>query len=121
MIELLDETPFVLEKFLKDLSGSITTVLNPNYLVWKSKEMALLTFISSTLTPSVLAITVGCSSALEVWKVLENRFSSFSRSHVMNLKGELHNVKKGSDFVDTYLQKIKVISDKLIEIGRAHV
>ena len=117
MIELLDETPFVLEKFLKNLSGSITTVLNPNYLVWKSKEKALLTFISSTLTPLVLAITVGCSSALEVWKVLENRFSSFLRSHVMNLKGELHNVKKGSDSVDTYLQKIKVISDKLMAVG----
>ena len=33
MIELLDETPLVPEKFLKDLSGSITSVLNPDYLV----------------------------------------------------------------------------------------
>ena len=103
MFELLDEVPLVLEKFLKDLFGTTTSVLNPDYLIWKSKEKALLTFISSTLTPSVLAITVGCSSAQEVWKVLENRFSSISRSHVMNLKGELHNVKKGSDFVDIYL------------------
>nr|POF16809.1 hypothetical protein CFP56_73029 [Quercus suber] len=91
MFELLDEIPIVPEKFLKDLSGNITPVLSPDYLIWKSKEKALLTFISSTLTPSVLAITVGCSSAQEVWKVLENRFFSISRSHVMNLKGELHN------------------------------
>ena len=35
----------------------------------------------------------------------------------MNLKGELHNVKKGSEYVDTYLQKIKVIRDKLMAIG----
>jgi len=35
----------------------------------------------------------------------------------MNLKGELHNVKKGSEYVDTYLQKIKVIKDKLMAIG----
>ena len=35
----------------------------------------------------------------------------------MNLKGELHNVKKGSDFVDIYLQKIKVIRDKLMAVG----
>ena len=103
MFELLDEVPLVLEKFLKDLFGTTTSVLNPDYLIWKSKEKALLTFISSTLTPSVLAITVGCSSAQEVWKVLENRFSSISRSHVMNLKGELYNVKKGFDSVDTYL------------------
>nr|POF21031.1 hypothetical protein CFP56_53756 [Quercus suber] len=103
IIELLDEVPLVPKKFLKDLSGTITSVLNLDYLIWKSKEKALLTFISSTLTPSVLAIAVGCSSAQEVWKVLENGFSSILRSHVMNLKGELHNVKKGSDYVDTYL------------------
>ena len=117
MFELLDEVPLIPEKFLKDLNGTVTSVLNPDFLIWKSKERALLTFISSTPTPSVLAITVGCSSAREVWKVLENRFSSISRSHVMNLKGELHNVKKGSDSVDVYLQKIKVIRDKLMAVG----
>ena len=117
MLELLDEVPLIPEKFLKDLSGAVTSVLNPDYLIWKLKEKALLTFISSTLTPSVLAITIGCSSAQEVWKVLEHRFSSISRSHVMNLKGELHNVKKGSDSVDSYLQKIKVNRDKLMAVG----
>ena len=66
MFELLDEVPLVPEKFLKDLSGTITSVLNPDYLIWKSKEKALLTFISSTLTPSILAMIVGCSSAQEV-------------------------------------------------------
>ena len=35
--------------------------------------------------------------AIEVWKVLENRFSSISRSHIMNLKGELHNLKKEAE------------------------
>ena len=117
LFELLEEPQLIPEKFLKDLSGSYITIVNPDFLVWKSKEKALLTFISSTLTPSVLAITVGCSSAREVWKVLENRFSSISRSHVMNLKEELHNVKKGSDSIDVYLQKIKVIRDKLMALG----
>ena len=117
MLELLDEVPLIPEKFLKDLSGAVTFVLNLDYLIWKSKEKALLTFISSTLTPLVLAITIGYSSAQEVWKVLEHRFSSISRSHVMNLKGELHNVKKRYDSVDSYLQKIKVIRDKLMAVG----
>ena len=94
LFELIEEPQLIPEKFLKDSSGSFTTVVNPDYLVWKSKEKALLTFVSSTLSPSILALTVGCSSVLEVWKVLENRFSSISRSYVMNLKGELHNLKK---------------------------
>lgn len=66
MIELLDQAQLVPEKFLKDLSGSMTTILNLNYLTWKSKEKALLTFISSTLTPLILALTIGCSLGLEV-------------------------------------------------------
>ena len=65
----------------------------------------------------MLALIVGCTSIMEVWKVLENRFSSISRSHVMNLKGELHNLKKGADTIDVYLQKIKVVRDKLLAIG----
>ena len=92
-------------------------MLNPDYLLWRSKEKALLTFMSSTLSPLILALTVGCSTAMEVWKVLENRFSSISRSHILNLKGELHNLKKGADFVDVYLQKIKVVRDKLLAVG----
>ena len=107
LYELIEEPQLIPEKYLKDLSGAYTTIVNPD----------LLTFMSSTLSPSILALTVGCSSALEVWKVLENRFSSISRSHVMNLKGELHNLKKGADSVDLYLQKIKVVKDKLLADG----
>uniref|UniRef100_A0A7N2KWM8 Retrotransposon Copia-like N-terminal domain-containing protein n=1 Tax=Quercus lobata TaxID=97700 RepID=A0A7N2KWM8_QUELO len=75
MFDLLDEMQLIPEKFLKDLSGSITAIVNPDYLTWKSKEKALLTFMSSTLSPSILAITVGCTIAIAVWKVLENCFS----------------------------------------------
>ena len=105
------------DQYLQDLSSAYTAVVNPEFLVWKSKEKALLTFMSSTLIPSILALTVGCSSALDVCKVLENRLSSISRSHVMNLKGELHNIKKGAYSVDLYLQKIKVVRDKLLAVG----
>ena len=117
LFELLEEPQLIPEKFLKDLSGTYTTIVNLYFLVWKSKEKALLTFKSSTLFPSILALTVGCATTMEVWKVFENRFSSISRSHIMNLKGELHNLKMGSDSVDLYLQKIKVVRDKLLVVG----
>ena len=106
LYELLEEPQLVPQKFLKDLSGSYTAIMNPDFLIWKS-----------TLSPSVLALTVGCATAIEVLKVLENRFSSVSRSHIMNLKSELHNLKKGSESVDVYLQKIKVVRDKLLAVG----
>ena len=117
LYELLEEPQLVPDKFLKDLFGSYPTIVNPDFLIWKSKENALLTFISSTLSPSVLTLTVGCATTIEVWKVLENRFSSVSRSHIMNLKSELHNLRKGNESVDVYLQKIKAVRDKLLAVG----
>ena len=33
MFELLDEVPLILEKFLKDLIGTITSMLNSDYLI----------------------------------------------------------------------------------------
>ena len=78
MYDLLDEV---------DLTGSTTSFINPDFQIWKSKEKALLTFMCSTLTSPILALTIICNSAMEVWKVLENRFSSISHSHVINLKG----------------------------------
>ena len=35
----------------------------------------------------------------------------------MNLKGELHNLKKGTNYVDLHLQKIKLVRDKLLAVG----
>ena len=66
------------DPFLKNSSGSFTSEPNPKYLSWKNREQALFTFINSTLSPSVLAITVGQRSAKGVWNVLEKRFASVS-------------------------------------------
>ena len=62
----LDVEAHIPDKYLKDLSSAYTTIVNPDFLIWKSKEKALLTFLSSTLTPSILALIVGCSSTIEV-------------------------------------------------------
>ena len=105
LFELLEEPQLIPNKFLEYLSSNFTSILNPDFLIWKSKEKTLLTFMSSTFSTSILALTIGCTFAMEVWKVLENRFSSISRSHIMNLKGELHNLKKRADSVDLYLQR----------------
>lgn len=50
-------------------------------------------------------------------EIIGDRFSSVSRSHIMNLKGEIHNIKKGTDSMDVYLQRIKVVRDKLMAVG----
>jgi hypothetical protein len=62
-------------------------------------------------------MVVGHNSAQEVWKTLEHRFTSTSRANVLNLKIELHNLKKGTESVSLYLQKVKNTRDKLVAVG----
>ena len=85
MIDVIDDSVIALDHFLKDSSGNFTTEINPSFISWKNCEQAMFTFINSTLSPSILALTVGQKFAKGVWKVLEKRFASISRSHVMSL------------------------------------
>nr|POE68530.1 hypothetical protein CFP56_47928 [Quercus suber] len=101
------------DPFLKDSSGNFTTVANPEYFQWKSRERALFTFLNSTLSPSVLAFIVGQKSGRGVWKVLEKRFASVSRSHVLSLRDELMSIRKGLESMDSFFQRIKEVRDKL--------
>ena len=97
MIDVLDDLISALDRFLKDSSGNFTAEINPAFIAWKNREQAMFTFLNSTLSPAILALIVGQKSARGVWKVLEKRFASVSRSHVMSLRNELNAIKKGVD------------------------
>ena len=74
MIDAIDETTVAPDQFLKDSSGNFTTEIDLAFLSWKNCEQALFTFLNSTLSPSVLALTIVQKSGRGVWKVLEKRF-----------------------------------------------
>ena len=59
---------------------------------------------------------VGTTTSREVWNTLEQRFTSTLRANILNLKLELQSLKKGSDSVNTFLQKIKIARDKLLAV-----
>ena len=97
MIYAINDTVMALNQFLKDSSGNFTIEVNPDFLIWRNRKQALFTFLNSILSPSVLAFTVGQKSGRGVWKVLEKRFASISRSSVMSLRNELNAMKKGTN------------------------
>ena len=89
MIDILDDSIVAPNCFLKDSFGNLTIEINPSFISWKNHEQAMFTFINSTLSPSILALTIGQKSANEVWKALEKRLASMSRSPVMSFCNEL--------------------------------
>lgn len=83
----------------------------------ESQRQSLTFFDQFPLTPQVFSLEAGITSSWEVWKNLEQRFSSTSRAKFLNLKLELQSLKKGSDTVNEFLQKIKIARDKLLTVG----
>jgi hypothetical protein len=113
---LEDPTPCP-SKFLFSHSETETQEVNPLYTQWRARDKALFSLISSTLSPSAISLVMGQTSASGIWKILVNRYTSVSRSNIVNLKRELNSIKKNSDSVTDYLHKIKEARNKLVSVG----
>ena len=116
MIGFLEDSCVALDAFLKDSSGNFTGEPNPKYINWRSREQALFTFTNSTLSPLVLALTVGQRSVKGVWNVLEKRFAYVCHSHILSLRNELLSIKKGPESMDNFFQRIKEARDRLSSV-----
>jgi hypothetical protein len=91
--------------------------INPAFMIWHKRDKALLSLLYSTLSSPVLAMVVGLSTSQEVWDKLEERFTCTTRANVLNLKLEPQLIKKGNEYVNSYLQRIKTVRDKLFAMG----
>jgi len=56
-------------------------------------------------------------SAHDMWIQPKDRFSTVTKARIFQMKSELQNIKKGSEPVSHYLQKIKDARDHLSAIG----
>lgn len=70
-----------------------------------------------TLSKNALSQVVGLSTLQAVWRCIEQRFASVSRSHTIELRRQLQNLKKGNLSISDYLLKIKSIVDELSITG----
>lgn len=104
-------------EFVIDSDGKVTNEVNPQFSAWIQQDQNVLCWINATLSENVLAHVVGLGSARAVWTALERRFASLSRSHIIQLKTQLQSIKKGSQTVSEYIQRIKHISDSLAAVS----
>ena len=116
ILGFVDGTQSCPAQFLTSSEG--ITQENPFFQQWISRDQGLLTLINSTLSSTALSLVVGQTTAHGVWSILEKRYTSVSRSNILNLKMELHNIKKEStDSVNSFLQKVKDTRDRLAAVG----
>lgn len=73
------------------------------YDAWLEQDSNLISLITATISSEALAQVVGCTTALEVWNTLNDRYATISRSNVVQLKSNLQSIEKGSDSIEKYL------------------
>lgn len=96
---------------MNDASPSLP---NPEHGDWIAQNRAITTLINATLSPSTLSLVVDCKTARENWLCIETRFSSLSRSHVMQIRASLRNLReKFDESINCYFQRAKELKDRL--------
>lgn len=117
LMGFVDGTNEYPEKFLCDKENKKTTTSNPAYIEWNKQDQNLLSWLRATLSEHVLSQVVGLRTSRAVWTTIEQRFASLSRTHTIELKRQLQNLKKGNLSISDYMLKHKNIIDELSTIG----
>lgn len=104
---------------VETLDSAGNKIPNPDYVKWDIVDRMLLSCLIGTLTPSILPHILGAHHTCEVCSKLEEKFSSLSRTHVMDLKRRLYTVKKTTP-MELYLDTIKGLLQKL-EASGTHI
>ncbi|GKV27133.1 hypothetical protein SLEP1_g36338 [Rubroshorea leprosula] len=62
-------------------------VLNPEYEVWLNNDGLLTSWLLGTMNEEALSLVVGCESAFQIWKSLEDHYLASTKEQEMHLKG----------------------------------
>ncbi|KAM1079132.1 hypothetical protein ACFX2B_013731 [Malus domestica] len=98
-------------------SNSTTSSASDEYLIWMMHDKALMQLLTASLSPMALSCTIGSTSSRDLWIRLQEQFSTVSKTSIFQMKSNLQTIKKGSDSVAQYLQKIKEARDYLSAAG----
>jgi hypothetical protein len=64
--------------------------------IWKQFDQLVMSLLLSSLTEEALSITIDFTTSRDVWNSLETTFSQKSKVRELQIKDELHLIKRGS-------------------------
>lgn len=89
------------------------TVPNPAYLEWKKKDQILLSWLHTTMRPTVFARVIGYKTARSTWEALDRAYTSQTNARYYQIKHDLYNIRKGSYSITEYMDRIRRLTDEL--------
>ncbi|KAI5344212.1 hypothetical protein L3X38_012089 [Prunus dulcis] len=100
----------------KTVAGS--TIVNPAYTTSVQQDQLILSWINSSLTPSVLSTVSRNQTSRTTWQALEHRYASTFQNKILHLRNELLRTMKGDLSVSDYPDSMNVIHDNLALSGK---
>jgi hypothetical protein len=84
VLDLLDGTDAAPATYLEaeDSDGKKKKIPNPDYASWVSRDSTVLGWILNSLSPEILAHTIGVESTAAVWAIINKVCGSSSRSKI---------------------------------------
>ncbi|KAF5464757.1 hypothetical protein F2P56_014809 [Juglans regia] len=95
-----------------------TSDINPAYSLWVKKDQFILSWLNASLSESVLSTLYGLHTSHEVWRALELKFASDSRSRITQLKCQLQTLHQGSKSCTDFINLAKSFAAQLAATGR---
>lgn len=71
-----------------------------------------------TISPNLVPLITQSKTSRDIWPVLANTYACPSHGHINQIKDNLKNIYKGSQFVIDYMYAIKTKADELITLGK---
>ncbi|RXH82609.1 hypothetical protein DVH24_036950 [Malus domestica] len=110
LMPFVDGTSKYPPAFLIDDDGQLTDAINPLFEPCIQQDQMF-------LSPPVMHVVVKCVSAAEAWTALQERYAPSSHNRVIQLRGELLNLRCGDLSIFDFLDKINNLADQLALSG----
>ncbi|KAB2626237.1 hypothetical protein D8674_017897 [Pyrus ussuriensis x Pyrus communis] len=113
LVSFVDGTSLCPPAYLKDDNGNITDKVNPDFDTWIQQDATVMSWINSSVHPTVLAALIGKTSSHSAWTTLRDQYASQSTGRLLQLRSELMNTHRGDSSISEFLDKVNCLADTL--------
>lgn len=93
--------------------------MNLSFLSWYQQDQVILSAIISSLSEPLIAQVIGQTSSYSAWLKLENLFTSKSQARLVYLQYQLAILRKNTDSIPVYYNKVELMVDTLATAGKS--
>ena len=106
------------DEFIVDSTNSNVLLTNLDYRSWIRLDRFVMSWLLSSISEQMLGHVVHCQSVVEVGIVLEQLFSTKSKTRALQLRLLLQTFNKGNGSIEDYVLKMKSLATSLIAVGQ---